>query len=253
MRAFIFSYVRLFGEALAACLEQCEDGSEVAACYTADVFLDKVIDFVPDIVLIDVTNKSALLEARAVSYTCPTTPVLALGLLETPEEVIKCAESGLIGYAPVHSSVTELLAIIRRALKGECICDPIITGYLFREVRRRHVHTTAYDSADPLTKRESEILRFVVRGFSNKEIARELSLSVATVKNYLHHVFVKLRVKGRLEVLALYRNDPGLVQQLVRILHMAGLQSRGYRGLRSLSIKRSLALREFALRNEALE
>ncbi len=215
MRAFIFSYVRLFGEALAICLEKCEEVSEVVACYTADVFLNKVIDFAPDVLLIDVTNKSALREAREVSYACPNIPVLALGLSETPKDVIKCADSGLIGYAPVQSSVTELLIIIRRALRGECICDPKITGHLFREVRRRCMQITDYASMDPLTKRESEIVHLVGRGLSNKAIARELSLSTATVKNHLHQVFVKLRVKNRAEVMGLYRNDPFFAQQLV--------------------------------------
>jgi DNA-binding CsgD family transcriptional regulator len=83
------------------------------------------------------------------------------------------------------------------ALRGECACSPRVTADLFRELRRRRGAAGDQPPTEPLTRRETEVLRHVSHGRSNKEVARALDLSVATVKNHLHAIYAKLRVNRR--------------------------------------------------------
>ncbi len=212
MRVYVFSYIRLFSEALAAYLESSNEISEVTARHRADHLVEEVLDFFPDIVLIDVTIESALTEARAVSDALPGIPILAVALPENAEKVIACADAGLTGYISRQGSVEELVATMLGALRGECVCTPSITGSLLREVQRRQEFTNEQNLSEHLTRRECEILRLLGRGFSNKQIARELNLSVATVKNHVHNIFAKLNIHSRGEALARLRNEPWIAR-----------------------------------------
>ncbi|MCP4936409.1 MAG: response regulator transcription factor [bacterium] len=109
MRVYVFSYIRLFSEALAAYLESSNRISVVKTCYRADNLVEEVIDFLPNIVLIDFTNEHALTEARAVSAALPGIPTLALALPENAGKVIACADAGLAGYISREESVEELV------------------------------------------------------------------------------------------------------------------------------------------------
>lgn len=211
MRILVFSHVRLFGEALADCISLRSSTTDVVSCYVADALADEVNAVEPDVLLFDLTSEVALAEARAVNIACPDTPIVALALPEIPEEVIACADAGFVGYVPRHASIQELLDTVRFALKGECRCPPQIAGSLLREIRRRRSHA-ASEMATPLTSRECEVLQLLAKGLANKEIARELKLSVATVKNHLHSIFGKLNIKCRAEALVKVRNEPWLAR-----------------------------------------
>ncbi len=208
MRVYVFSHIRLFSEALAAYLESSNEISEVTACHRADHLVDEVLNFFPDIVLIDVTIECALIEARAVSDALPGIPIVAVALPENAEKVIACADAGLAGYISRQESVEELVAKMLGALRGECVCTPSISGSLLREVRRRQEFAHEHVVSELLTQRECEILRLLGRGLSNKRIAFKLDLSVATVKNHVHNIFAKLHIHSRGEALARLRDEP---------------------------------------------
>ena len=67
---------------------------------------------------------------------------------------------------------------------------------------------TGADADEALTRREEEVLRLIGGGLSNKEIARELNLSVATVKHHVHHILRKLRLSGRAQAMRRVRDEP---------------------------------------------
>ncbi|MCP4936410.1 MAG: response regulator transcription factor [bacterium] len=98
------------------------------------------------------------------------------------------------------------------ALRGECVCNPLIAGSLLREVRRRQKIAHEQVGSELLTRRECEVLRLLGQGVSNKQIARELNLSVATVKNHVHNIFAKLNIHSRGEALARLRNEPWIAR-----------------------------------------
>ena len=212
MRVFVFSVVRLFSETLSDSLKEDSKISDVSAGHLLERLADEVIRFNPDIVLLHLVDESSLRDVRAVSSTVPKTPILALAVPETPDQVIACADAGIFGYVPPQTSVTELYSIMDMALKGECVCHPKIVGSLLREVRRRNEPESKPTITEALTSRECEILNLVGRGFSNKQVANKLVISVATVKNHLHSIFNKLQVSSRAQAISLLRNEPWVAQ-----------------------------------------
>ena len=214
MRIMVFSNVRLFSETLSASLVNNNQMTEVIPCHKATQIQDIVIKQSPDVILFDVTDEMALPELHALSEISIGVPILAMGVQETPEKVLACAEAGIDGYIPRHSSIKELLTRIEMALKGECTCHPKIARHLFNELRKHGNETPKVEEIGhkPLTRRECEVLRLLSRGLPNKIIARDLSLSVATVKNHVHNIFSKLKLKSRSEVLAKLRDEPWLIR-----------------------------------------
>jgi two-component system, NarL family, nitrate/nitrite response regulator NarL len=84
-------------------------------------------------------------------------------------------------------------------MRGEVRCSPKITGWLLRELRHRPDKSQL---GERLTSREIQTLHLISQGLSNKDIARELGISVATVKNHVHSVLEKLRVQSRSQAAA---------------------------------------------------
>jgi DNA-binding NarL/FixJ family response regulator len=210
-RLIVFSPVRLFGDALAACLEMQESVSEVGCCHLSTKLHAQVVDFEPDAVLFDVNAEDAMQQAFALSSALPEIPLLAIAIPETPDEIIACADAGFLGYVPRQASVEELCVIVDMAIAGQCACHPKIAGSLFRELNRRRQECSHTTRGEPLTPREREILGLVSRGRPNKEIARELDLSLATVKNHVHSIFLKLHVSCRTEAVSRLQDEPWLM------------------------------------------
>ncbi|WP_341358356.1 response regulator transcription factor [Georgenia sp. M64] len=205
MRVLIYSPVRLFGECLAAFLASADHIDAVAPVDEIDDLDMKALEFGADVVLFDVTAPEALAAARLVKGLCPDTATIAVAVTEVADEVLACAESGFDAYVPRTARTDEMLEILRRAQLGETLCDPRIARTLFNELARRH----AVAAADThLTPREIQIARLLGRGAANKEIAAELHLSVATIKNHVHSVLRKLEVGSRAQVAGLLRENP---------------------------------------------
>lgn len=206
MRVLIYSPVRLFGECLAAFLVSAEQIDAVTPEHEVDDLDVKAMAFGADVVLFDVTAPESWAAAGLVKSLCPDTATVAVAVTEVADEVLACAESGFDAYVPRVARSDEMLEILRRTNQGETLCDPRIARTLFNELARRH---TAAVSADThLTPREIEIARLLGRGAANKEIAAELHLSVATIKNHVHSVLRKLEVGSRAQVAGLLRENP---------------------------------------------
>lgn len=198
----VYSPVRLFAEGVAACLDS-QPESRAVACCQFDSVHDAVGKGRADIVLLDVTDRRVLAEGRRLIHDFPDLRVIALALPEVADEVIACADHGFASYVPRNACVDEMREVLRRAVREEVVCDPKVSGGLLRELRRRRALAPAADPCgDELTRREREVLRLLGRRLSNKEIARHLCLSTATVKNHVHAILTKLKVHGRQEALA---------------------------------------------------
>ena len=213
MRVLIYSHVRLLGESLVVCLSARKgEVDDVRYCRRFLDLSSQILRHESDVVLFDMQGAHSLDEVRALSRDCPRTPIVALAISETPEDVIACAEAGCAGYVTKKATFDELCDGLSRAIRGECACDPSIAGRLLHEIRRRGVPEEP--DVKELTRRENDVLGLVARGQSNKEVARSLSISVATVKNHLHNIFTKLRVHSRAEALTRLRSTPWLLQSV---------------------------------------
>ncbi len=147
-------------------------------------------ELLPDVVLMDlrmptVDGLSALTRIRA-AY--PTAKVLMLTSYCTEEEIFLAVQSGAMGYVLKDIEHAELISAIRMVHDNRR-CIPEQVANRLAERLPRHA----------LTSRETEVLRLVVKGLINKEIATVLGTSVSTVKNQLNAIFAKLEVTDRTE------------------------------------------------------
>jgi DNA-binding NarL/FixJ family response regulator len=171
---------------------------------------DKLSNTETHVILIDVTQGVDLFDVRGVASDWPEIPLVALGLNEQRQEVIRCGRAGFAGYVSRDATIDELCNSLSEIVAGRLACPPEISGGLLRALFRKEPDSAESDLSLALTRRESEVLELLGRGFSNKEIANDLCLSVATVKHHVHHVLEKLKLERRAQAMRRVRDAPWL-------------------------------------------
>ena len=161
-----------------------------------------------DVVLIDVTQGIDLDKVRAIALDHSDLPLVALGLDEQRQSVIRCGRAGFRGYVDRNSSVDHLCSALRDACVGRLNCSAEISSGLLRALFARGHDEAPEDIPHALTVREGEVLQLIGNGLSNKEIATELAVSVATVKHHVHHVLEKLNLPRRAQAMRRVREAP---------------------------------------------
>jgi DNA-binding NarL/FixJ family response regulator len=161
----------------------------------------------PDVVLLDMglaTDADAV--AKIVAAVAPAR-VVAFGLADDEEAVIRCAEGGVLGYVPCEASVDDLVDVIDAVVRDELIVSPRVAATLLRRVGALAQSHTGGGPDVRLTSRETQIMALVDDGLSNKAIAQRLQIEVATVKNHVHNVLEKLGATGRADAAARVRRS----------------------------------------------
>lgn len=199
MRVLVHSHVLLFGEGVAAFVRSIDFVEAVEVESTIDSLEACTQSFDADVVLFDVTAPSSLDRAQILKQRCPSIQTVALAVPEMANAVVACAEAGFVACVPRDASIADLASVLEHARMGETKCDPKIVRCLFDELANRKASPPP-NGLGQLTRRELETARLLSDGLSNKEIARELHLSVATVKNHVHSVLQKLDVNRRSQV-----------------------------------------------------
>jgi DNA-binding NarL/FixJ family response regulator len=155
----------------------------------------------PDVVIMDLAmpQLNGIEATRQIKAVAPGIAVLVLTAHDSDQYVFAFLEAGAAGYLLKDVSVDELVKAIRAVHAGESVLHPAIT----RKVINRFAHTESRqnggDALDQLTDRELEVLRMAARGLSNRDIARELGISIRTVQTHLSNVFNKMGVGSRTE------------------------------------------------------
>jgi two-component system response regulator DevR len=159
----------------------------------------KLIDTVcPDVVLLDLKmtdiNGAEVCRRAAVSH--PNIPILILTAISDDEEIVDCIDAGAKGYMLKDVDVLELTRTIRIIHRGEAVLDPKVTRILMQRMRQ----SQSAESTETLTEQEIDIVRFMAKGLTNKEIGRQMFLSPNTVKFHISNIMRKFDVKRRAEV-----------------------------------------------------
>jgi two-component system nitrate/nitrite response regulator NarL len=209
LSVLIVSEVRLYREGLAELLAReptlCVSG---IAAHTVEA-LTRACETDPAVVLLDHAAADSLSFSRALTQLRPEVHVVALGLPDGDEAVLAFAEAGISGYVAREGSVKDVVAAIESAARGELRCTPQLAGTILRRLAWRAAVGADVTPQSALTCRETEIVRLIDQGLSNKEIAVRLGIEVATVKNHVHNLLEKLRVHRRAEAAARLRSrDP---------------------------------------------
>lgn len=159
----------------------------------------------PDVILMDMLMPvmDGVAATAVIRRELPETEVIALTSVLEDEKVIGAVRAGAIGYLLKDTEADDLRRAIKAAANGQVQLSPKAAARLMREVR-------APDSPEALTERETDVLRLLAQGKSNKEIAHQLSLSEKTVKTHVSNILAKLGVPSRTQA-ALYAVRIGLV------------------------------------------
>jgi DNA-binding NarL/FixJ family response regulator len=213
MNIIILTPVRLLGDGLAACFSNHPDSTTIVVVKDIASLRDILANTEIHVVLIDVTQGVDLYDIRAIAAEWSGVPMVALGLAEQRQEVVKCGRAGFASYVARDASIDALYTALSDVAAGRLACPPEISGGLLRALFRREPHTAEEPTlSSALTRRECEVLGLLGRGLSNKEIGGELCLSVATVKHHVHHVLEKLNLSRRAEAMRRVRDAPWLAR-----------------------------------------
>jgi DNA-binding NarL/FixJ family response regulator len=146
----------------------------------------------PDVVLMDLLMPvmDGIAATSIIRNELPETEVIALTSVLESAAVVGAVRAGAIGYLLKDTQAPELRRVIKAAAAGQVQLSPQASAYLMREVRTP-------EKTEALTEREMEVLRLLVQGQSNKEIARALQIAEDTVKTHVKHILAKLGVQSR--------------------------------------------------------
>jgi DNA-binding NarL/FixJ family response regulator len=208
MKLVVVTPIRLFGDGLSACLHDHPEIRLQAVVGDLNDLRERLVCGATDVVLIDVTQGVDLDEVRVMALDFSNVALVALGLEEQRQAVIRCGRAGFRGYVNRNASIDQLCEALGDARAGRLNCSAEISSGLLRALFGRIGEERAADLAGALTNREGEVLQLIGHGFSNKEIANELSVSVATVKHHVHHVLHKLQLSCRAQAMRRVREQP---------------------------------------------
>ncbi|MGV9320620.1 response regulator [Streptomyces sp. NPDC003660] len=153
----------------------------------------------PDVVLMDLRmpGGSGVDAIRELTRRTARARVLVLTTYDTDSDTLPAIEAGATGYLLKDAPREELFTAVRAAAEGRTVLSPAVASRLVSAVR-----APRRPGSEPLSAREREVLALVARGTANREIARELFISEATVKTHLTHLYAKLGVKDRAAAVA---------------------------------------------------
>ncbi len=154
----------------------------------------------PDVVLLDVHLPGG--DGRSVLDACveqvPETRFLALSVSDAPEDVGAVVRGGARGYVTKAITGPELLDAVRRIADGDAVFSPRLAGFVLDAFTGGVAESD--EELDRLTPREREVMRLIARGYTYREVAAELVLSVKTVETHVSAVLRKLQLSDRHEL-----------------------------------------------------
>jgi DNA-binding NarL/FixJ family response regulator len=181
----------------AGIIETFDDLKCVGTCASAEEALEIIPRINPDVILMDIRLPlmSGIECTSRLKEMLPATPIVILTVLDDDELIFRALEAGADGYLLKRSKPMDLRAALLDVLNGGAPMSSAIA--------RRVVGSFKKSSAPlknvQLSAREAEVLKFLSMGFSNKEIADQIKLSIETVRSYLKSIYKKLHVRSRTE------------------------------------------------------
>ena len=178
----------------------------IAEAATAEAAVQQTLKHRPDVVLLDLrmNDNSGLVALEEIKRELPDTPVVILSTYDNPTYVARSVALGASDYVTKGASRRELISAVEAAAAGE---SPTRSGLLRKVAQTLGSSQHAGDDV-PLTSRESQVLRHIALGLSNREIAASLKISIETVKEHVQNILRKIHVSDRTQaaVWAVRRN-----------------------------------------------
>ena len=188
-----------------------KDMEVVGEVGSGEAAIEAVEELKPDVVIMDVAmpGMSGIEATQQIKKASPATAVLALTMYEDEQYFFEMLNAGASGYIPKRAAPDDLVSAIRVVNEGNVFLHSTLAKFLMKEIMER---STPVDSsvAEELTPREQEVLTYIAEGYTNREIAEALSISVKTVDRHRENIMEKLNLHSRVELVK-YAIEKGLI------------------------------------------
>ena len=174
----------------------------VAEAADVDSAVAAVREHRPEVVLLDVhlPGGGGAEVMRRTATVAPETSFLALSVSDAAEDVIATIRAGARGYVTKTITGPELVAAVERVATGDAVFSPRLAGFVLDAFAGTIEVAQVDDDLDRLTERERQVMRLIARGYSYREVAGELFISVRTVETHVSSVLRKLQLSSRHEL-----------------------------------------------------
>ncbi|MCP4046936.1 MAG: response regulator transcription factor [Gammaproteobacteria bacterium] len=199
IRVMLVDDQNLVRKGVRSLLELSEEIEVIAEASDGAEAIQTVPEVGPDVVLLDMRmpGKNGLDVLRQLSADGTLPPTIILTTFDDDEMVLAGIKAGAKGFLLKDVSLEELVGAIRTVSQGGSMVKPAVTERLLKGLENIHTDFSSLDRPDPLTERETEILRLMAGGYSNKEIANSLGVAEGTVKNHVSNILSKMGVRDR--------------------------------------------------------
>jgi DNA-binding NarL/FixJ family response regulator len=152
----------------------------------------------PDVVLMDIRmpDIDGLRATRGIKKTCPATAVIMVTIVENPDYLFEAVRAGASGYLLKDAAKGEIVKAVRQVARGDTSLPGDVALKLVQRIASEDPPAPKL-LPESMTPRERDVLRLMVRGLTNPEIARSLELQVSTVKTHVEHIIAKLNASDR--------------------------------------------------------
>ncbi len=184
-------------------LERSGVATVVAEATDGGEAIDRAREAMPEVILMDLmlpTVRGADAIRRIVEET-PHVKILVLSASGEETDVLEAVKNGAVGYLLKSATATEIASAVRRVRDGEPVFTPSLAGLVLSEFRRVSGGDEPSTGQPGLSPRENEVLRLVAKGYTYREIAEKLFISVKTVQNHVQNILAKLQLHKRYELM----------------------------------------------------
>ncbi|UCC63362.1 MAG: response regulator transcription factor [Anaerolineae bacterium] len=198
---------RVVRRGLRSFLEAFPDIVIVGEASSGEEALEKIEGWLPDVAVMDLLMPGGIdgIEAsRRIRSITPHTEVVVLTAHSDDARVVAALRAGAIGYLRKDAEPEILLAAVRAAARGQSVLDPAMAGSVLQDL------VSSAEVGSDLTERETEVLRLLAHGRTNREIAEELVVGLETVKTHVGNILAKLHLAHRTQA-AIHALKQGLI------------------------------------------
>ena len=212
IRVLLVDDHKMFRAGIRALMSSQRDMEVVAEASTGEEALELVSTLSPDVVLLDIglPGMGGVEVARHIRAEHPKVQVLALTAHDRPEYFFEILRAEAAGYVLKEAAPSELFTAVRAAYRGEAYFYPTVARKLLNDYLRRAGSGKERESYDGLTPREREVLKLIAEGYSNRDIAERLVISVNTVEVHRTRLMRKLDMHKRADLVK-YAIRSGLI------------------------------------------
>ncbi|OGU55347.1 MAG: hypothetical protein A2V66_04000 [Ignavibacteria bacterium RBG_13_36_8] len=196
---------RLLREGITVMLKKQSDMHVVATVGNGENILLLMGKHKPNVLLLDLglRNQNSLQIVKLVKKKLPQTKVIVMDLIPAQEDVLEFVQAGVSGFILKDATIHDFLKTIRSVSGGAQVLPPHLTGSLFSQIIDLAVSSSKpslITESVRMTKRERQVIELIADGYTNKEIAQKLHLSIYTVKSHVHNILEKLALHTRVQI-----------------------------------------------------